>query len=268
MTRKQASGEATTLETPPAALQEQWCVVSGGSKGIGKSIALKLLEGGANVVLVARNQGNLDLARAEAQSQLRHGQQVLAISADVSRPESNAALFAELRQRIPRLDHFVVNAGTGFVRPLLDIEDDDIDVTVALNLTGAIRCIRDAARMMTEHPVTNASILVVSSIRGLSSIPGRLIYAATKAGINQAAKTAAVELAPKGIRVNILSPGITDTPLTSQYPESFAEALANVPMGRPGSPADMAEAAYFLCTPQAGFITGLNMIVDGGESLS
>jgi NAD(P)-dependent dehydrogenase (short-subunit alcohol dehydrogenase family) len=148
-----------------------------------------------------------------------------------------------------------------------DYTIEEIDEIVALNLTGTIQCMQLAALMMREHPITNACIVVVSSIRGLGAVPGRLIYAATKAGINQAVRVAAAEVAPLGIRVNILSPGITETPLTAMNPDVFAEMTATVPMGRAAQPRDLAEAANFLCSPAAQFITGLNMIVDGGESL-
>ena len=121
---------------------------------------------------------------------------------------------------------------------------------------------------MVERPVDNQAILAVSSIRALGARPGRLIYAATKAGLNQAIRVAAVELAPHGIRVCGLSPGITETPLTAAHPDAFDEAVGNVPLGRAALPDDLAEAAYFLCSPQARFITGANLVVDGGESLS
>ena len=139
---------------------------------------------------------------------------------------------------------------------------------MALNFTGTIHCCQLAGRMMAENPQPNSAIVIVSSIRALGARPGRLVYAATKAGVNQAVRVAAMELAPLGIRVNALSPGITETPLTAKNPAAFAEAVANVPLGRAGQPADLAEAAYFLCSPRASFITGINLIVDGGESLT
>jgi NAD(P)-dependent dehydrogenase (short-subunit alcohol dehydrogenase family) len=192
---------------------------------------------------------------------------VLALTADVADRGSVLALFAQLREVIPRLDHFVANAGTGRVTPFLALDGDEMDEVVALNLTGTIRCMQLAALMMAEHPDDDSSIVVVSSIRALGAVPGRLIYSATKAGVNQAARVAAAELAPLRIRVNILSPGITETPLTAANPGPFAEAVRNVPMGRAALPRDLAEAAYFLCTPAARFITGVNLPVDGGESL-
>jgi len=248
-------------------LAGEWAVVTGGSKGIGRAIAERMLEAGANVVVAARTRRDVDTAVGELAAKVASIQTVIGLTADVADRASVTALFDQLHQRIPRLDHFVANAGTGRVTPFLELSAEETDEVVALNLTGTIQCMQLAARMISEHPIDNSCIIVVSSIRGLGAIPGRLIYSATKAGINQAARVAAAELAPTGIRVNIVSPGITDTPLTAKNPEVFAEMTANVPMGRAGQPRDLAAAATFLCSPAARFITGLNMIVDGGESL-
>ena len=120
-----------------------------------------------------------------------------------------------------------------------------------VNFIGASTAASGPPRLMVERPVDNQVILAVSSIRALGARPGRLIYAATKAGLNQAIRVAAVELAPHGIRVCGLSPGITETPLTAANQDAFDEAVGNVPLGRAGLPDDLAEAAYFLCSPQA-----------------
>ena len=162
----------------------------------------------------------------------------------------------------------MANAGTGQVTPFLEQSGEEFDAVVALNFTGTIHCCQLAGRMMAENPQPNSAIVLVSSIRALGARPGRLVYSATKAGVNQAVRIAAMELAPLGIRVNALSPGITETPLTAKNPGPFAEAVANVPLGRAGQPSDLAEAAYFLCSPRSSFITGINLIVDGGESLT
>jgi glucose 1-dehydrogenase len=251
----------------PGVLEGQWAVVTGGSKGIGRAIAERLLRSAANVVVVARNQADIDTAVAELGASAMSDQQLLGLTADVADRASVASLFVELHQRIPRLDHFVANAGTFSMTPMVELTAEEIDDVVALNLTGTIHCMQLAARMMLEHSIENSCIVVVSSIRGLGAVPGRLIYSATKAGVNQAARVAAAELAPTGIRVNIVSPGPTETPMSTQIPEVFAEMVGAIPMGRAGQPCDLAEAANFLCSPAAQFITGLNMIVDGGESL-
>ena len=139
---------------------------------------------------------------------------------------------------------------------------------VALNLTGTMLCCQAAARLMITNPGVDRAILVISSIRALRASPGRLAYSVTKAAVNQMIRVAATELAPHGIRVNGLSPGITETPLTKSHPEAFAEAVANVPLQRAGAPRDMASAALFLCSPASGFTTGANLVIDGGEVLA
>jgi len=249
-------------------LAGQWAVVTGGSMGIGRAIVERFVGAGANVVAVARGQEALAETVAAAQAMASPEQQVLGISADVASRPGVDALFDELGDRLPYLNVFVGNAGTGHVTPFLELSDDEFDSVLALNFTGTLRCCQLAGRMMVADPQPNSAIVVVSSIRALGARAGRLIYAATKAGVNQAVRVAAVELAPHGIRVNALSPGITETPLTAKNPEAYAEAVANVPLGRAAQPTDLAEAAYFLCSPTASFITGVNLIVDGGESLS
>ncbi|MGB1505225.1 MAG: SDR family NAD(P)-dependent oxidoreductase [Acidimicrobiales bacterium] len=195
-------------------------------------------------------------------------QEVDMVLADVADRDGIDALFDELEARLPRLDIFAANAGTGRVTPFLDLSTQEWDDVVALNLTGTTYCCQRAARLMRNHPAPNMSIIVVSSIRALGARSGRLAYSATKAAVNQMVRVAALDLAPLGIRVNALSPGITDTPLTAANPDAFAEAVAGVPLGRAGLPEDIAEGALFLASPQARFVTGINLVVDGGESLN
>ena len=236
--------------------------------GIGRAVAERFVRGGANVVMVARGREALDDAVGATRASATPDQNVTGITADVSSRAGVDRLFEQLRGRLPALNIFVANAGTGQVTPFLEQSDEEFDAVVALNFTGTIHCCQLAGRMMAENPQPNSAIVLVSSIRALGARPGRLVYSATKAGVNQAARIAAMELAPLGIRVNALSPGITETPLTAKNPEPFAEAVANVPLGRAGQPSDLAEAAYFLCSPRSSFITGINLIVDGGESLT
>ena len=261
-----AAVSASSTSSPDRPLAGQWAVVTGGSKGIGQGISHRLLQGGAHVVMVARGKESLDEAVVQANAAAPE-QQVLGVVADVSSRDSLAELFDDLDHLIPRLDLFVANAGTGQVTPFLELTVEEVDEVVALNLTGTLFSVQRAARAMVDNPGDNNSIVVVSSIRALRAGPGRLIYSATKAAVNQAVRVAALELAPHGIRVNTLSPGITETPLTARNPGAFAEAVANVPVGRAGLPSDLAEGAYFLCSPASRFITGTNLVVDGGESL-
>jgi len=249
-------------------LHGQWAVVTGASKGIGRGIAERFVAAGADVVLVARSVGPLEAARDDLQSGARDGQIVQCLPADTSSTASVQELFASLADTVPHLNVFVANAGSGVVTPFLDLPLDEWNNALALNLTGTFLGCQLAARAMARSPQENMAILVVSSIRAVGVRPGRLAYAVTKAGLNQLVRVAAYELAPLGIRVNALSPGITATPLALEgNPEIFAEMVEEVPMGRAGTPSDMAEGALYLCSPTANFVTGANLVVDGGESL-
>jgi glucose 1-dehydrogenase len=255
----------------PLSLAGRWAVVTGGSMGIGEGIATRFVDAGANVVVVARGRPALDTTVAWLAERAGPEQHVHGAVADVADRDSIDALFSELESLVPSLDIFVANAGIGHVTPFLELTRAETDAVVGLNLVGTLYCVQRAAQAMTAANAVarrDRSILVVSSIRALGARPGRLIYAATKAAVNQAVKVAAVELASEQIRVNTLSPGITETPLTSNNPAAFAEAVANVPLGRAGQPRDLADAALFLASPAAEFITGLNMVVDGGECLT
>lgn len=253
-------------------LDGQWALVTGASKGIGFGIAEKLVGDGANVVLVARNLDDLEEAERQLAKVAGPGQQLVVKPADTADREAIAELFAWVGAELPGLNILVANAGSGAVVPFLDLSVEAWDATMALNLTGTFLCMQHAARLMVELPAgTNRAMVVVSSIRALGIRPGLAAYAATKAGVNQLVRMVAYELAPHGIRVNALSPGITVTPLVAASmeadPEILAERTATVPMGRAGQPEDMGDAALFLCQPSSKFVTGTNMIVDGGESL-
>jgi glucose 1-dehydrogenase len=252
-----------------AELSGQWALVTGASKGIGLGIADGLVDAGANVVLVARGEAALEAAGEALRDRAGDGQAVVTKVADTSERESIAALFDALRAELPQLNVLVANAGSGAVAPFLDCTVDEWDRTIALNLTGTFLCCQAAARLMVTAPVgTNRSIVVVSSIRAHGVRPGLAAYAVTKAGLNQLVRVAAYELAPLGIRVNALSPGITATPLSQEAnPELFEERAKTVPMGWAGTPGDMAAAALYLCSPASGFVTGTDLVVDGGESL-
>ena len=241
----------------------------GASKGIGLGIAGALTEEGANVVLVARGQGRPWSPRRPRCARASADQAIVAKVADTSQRDSIAALFEALRVELPVLNVLVANAGSGTLMPFLDYTAAEWDRALALNLTGTFLCCQQAARRMIEAPVgSNRAIVVVSSIRADGVRPGLTGYAVTKAGVNQLVRAAAYELAPHGIRVNALSPGITATPLAQEdNPELFEERSKTVPMGRAGTPADMAAAALYLCSPSASFVTGANLVVDGGESL-
>jgi NAD(P)-dependent dehydrogenase (short-subunit alcohol dehydrogenase family) len=253
-------------------LAGQWALVTGASKGIGFGIAEKLVGDGAHLVLVARNVDDLDEAKRQLEKDADPNQQIVVRPADTADAGAVAELFAWVRAELPGLNALVANAGSGSLIPFVDLSIDDWDRTVALNQTGTFLCMQEAARIMVDMPEgSNRSIVVVSSIRGSGVRPGTGVYAATKAAVNHLVRVAAWELAPQGIRVNTLSPGITVTPLVAESlkanPDILAQRTADVPMGRPGQPEDMGDVALFLCQPASRFVTGVDLPVDGGEHL-
>jgi glucose 1-dehydrogenase len=251
-------------------LAGRWAVITGGSKGIGLGIADALLAAGAHVALVARGADQLAAAADELRAG-HPGKEVRTLAADTSKPDELERMFAELDATLPSLDVLVANAGWGTVRPFLEVSRAEWDEQIALNLTGTFLAMQWAGRRMEDAAAdgTDRSILVVSSIRALGARAGRAPYSATKAALNQLVRVAALELAPIGVRVNALSPGITATPMAlQQNPEIYAEMTQSVPLGRSGTPLDMGAAAVYLCSPAARFVTGTNLVVDGGESLS
>lgn len=248
----------------------QWAVVTGASKGIGFGIARALAGAGASVVLVARGEEALAEAARKLRAQACDGQLFTTMSVDTADPAAIHAMFDRMEVELPQLNIYVANAGYGTITPFLDLRQDEWDSIVALNLTGTFVGCQRAARMMTRTGRdVNSSILVVSSVRATGARAGRLPYSATKAGLNQLVRVAALELAEHNVRVNAVSPGITATPMALENnPVIFAEAAAGVPMGRAATPADIGAAAVYLCSPAAQFVTGANIVIDGGESLS
>lgn len=247
-------------------LAGRFTVVTGASKGIGYGIAAAFVDAGASVLLVARGAHDLEVAADELRQRAGAGQRVTTAQADTSDENSIDAMFATIDHELPQLDVFVANTGSGQVTPFLDVTREQWDATIGLNLTGTFLCCQNAARRMVGRD-GDRSILVISSIRGLGARPGVLPYAVSKAGLNQLVRVAAYELAAEGVRVNALSPGITVTPLSDANPDVRERMAATVPLGRAGLPMDMGSAALYLSSPGASFVTGVNLVVDGGESL-
>lgn len=244
-----------------------WAVVTGASKGIGRAVAARLVAEGASIVGVARGRAELESAAEEWRASADDGQTVVTVVADAAKREDITRVYDVVRSEAPYLNVVVANAGTGSVYPLLDLPAAEWDRIIGLNLTGTFHWLQEGARLMTERPHDHQSILVISSVRSMGVRPGRLAYSVSKAGLNNLVKGAAYELGEAGIRVNALTPGLTATDLALSNKEFFDEQVALLPIRRAGQPADMAEAALFLVSPAASFITGANLVADGGESL-
>jgi 3-oxoacyl-[acyl-carrier protein] reductase len=226
--------------------------VTGGSRGIGRAIALELARAGARVTLSYQSGRE----EAEKVAQEAAGR---AVQADVSAPEDAQRLVGEAGD----LDVLVNNAGVTRDGLIARMSDEDWAEVIDTNLGGVFHTCRAAARGMMKR--RSGSIVNISSIVGLHGNPGQTNYSASKAGIIGFTKALARELGNRRVRANVVAPGYIDTRLTQVMAGEMKELmLANTPLGRFGSPADVAGAVRFLCSEEASFITGEVLLVDGG----
>ncbi|MEE2033188.1 SDR family NAD(P)-dependent oxidoreductase [Rhodococcus chondri] len=267
MTQTTVAQSSTKNTTGGDVLTGQHALVTGGSEGIGRGIAERLLDAGATVSIAARRREVLDTAVDALRERCGDDSRVAGIVADIGDTDSVSSMFARAEADSGPLNIMVANAGGGSPVPFLELTPEQWSSCIDLNLTGTFFCVQAAARSMVRHEGANRSIIVVSSIRALGARPSLVPYGTAKAGLNQLVRLAAYELAATGVRVNALSPGVTATPLTLERNSLFDERAATVPMGRAGTPADMASAALYLASPDSSFVTGTNLVVDGGESL-
>jgi 3-oxoacyl-[acyl-carrier protein] reductase len=234
------------------ALDGRTALVTGASRGIGRSIATELAAAGAEVVLSYRT-GVEEAEGLAAEIGAR------AVQADVSDATSAAALVEEAGD----VDILVNNAGVTRDGLLVRMSDDDWDTVLDTNLASCFYTCRAAARGMMKKRA--GTVVNISSIVGLRGNWGQTNYAASKAGIIGFTKSLARELGSRNVRANVVVPGYVKTQLTEALPEGATEAmLTNTPLGRLGDPEDVAGAVRFLCSDEAAFITGAVLLVDGG----
>jgi 3-oxoacyl-[acyl-carrier protein] reductase len=235
-----------------ASLAGKTALVTGGSRGIGRAIALELGRAGATVVVGYRTGA----AEAEEVARTTGGRTV---QADVSDGDEARRLVEEAGD----LDILVNNAGLTRDGLIARMPDEDWRAVIETNLSGVFYTCRAVARSMMRR--RSGAIVNVSSIVGLHGNPGQTNYSASKAGIIGFTKALARELGPRGVRANVVAPGYITTALTDVLPEAARDAmLGNTPLGRLGDPEDVAGAVRFLCSDAAAFITGEVLLVDGG----
>jgi NAD(P)-dependent dehydrogenase (short-subunit alcohol dehydrogenase family) len=236
-------------------------VISGGTTGIGLAIAQRFAAEGAHVFIFGRRQAQLDRAATQT------GRNVTAIQADATNLDDLDRVAAAVREEKGRVDIVVSNAALVEQAPIDTLTPEHFDKTFNLNARGPVFLVQKLLPLMSR----GGSIILVSSAMHLMGIPGHTAYAATKAALRSYARTWAAEFKDRGIRVNTLSPGVTDTPmLDSQVstPEE-REALVNmylnmVPLGRVARPEEMANGALFLASDQSSYMTGADLMDDGG----
>ena len=248
-------------------LVDKVAVVTGGSSGIGRAIALRFADEGAHVVVA-------DVVRAPREggepTGTVLGSRGVHVDADVSRWEDVDRLISTAVERFGRLDVMVCNAGIAgrYSKPLLETTEEDWDAIMAVNLRGVFLCCKRAiAEMVEQEPIGEARgrVIIISSQHGMIGPPGHVAYAASKGGLVNLTHQLAVDYARSGILVNALAPGkiLTGSP-EQQNPETLAYAAARTPFPRLGRPDDVAGAAVFLASEDSGYVSGINLLVDGG----
>ena len=237
-------------------------IVTGGSGGIGRGLAIALAEAGADVVVAGRTERAL----AETCRQIAdRGVRASSIVVDVTKPAEVARAFDRVADRAGRLDILVNSAGGQLRRPALEITEEGWDRLVDVNLKGVFFCCQAAARQMKR--AGRGRIISVSSLTAEIGLPNLAAYGATKGGVNQLTRALAVEWAEHGITVNAIGPGRIRTAMTEEVfanPATAESFLSRIPMRRPGEPRDLAGAVVFLASDASSYMTGQILYIDGG----
>lgn len=237
-------------------------LVTGASRGIGCAIAVEFAREGANVVVNYLDDN--EEAEGVANELRGLGPQAMAYRADVGRREQVDAMFDAAKNAYDRVDIVVANAAFSIRKPLLDLTIEDVEKTWAVSLWGVFHTCQEAARHMAANGGGN--IIVVGSVHSSRPYPGASAYNGAKAAVAQMAATWAGELAGKGIRVNVLEPGWTDTPGERSFytEEQLRDAGSRLLLGRLAAPREVARAAVFLASDDSSYVLGSSLRVDGG----
>ena len=244
----------------PGVLADKVAVVTGGTSGIGLAIARRFVAEGAQVFITGRRQAQLDAAIAEL------GPTVTAVRCDVGDLADLDALYAVVAEQAGRIDVLATNAGGGVSAVLEDITEEQFDSTFASNVKGVLFGVQKALPLLTP----GASVIVTGSTTSTRPGPGLEVYGATKAAVRNLVRSWALSSKTRGFRVNVLSPGPTETPglvglVAEDQQSAFLDQLAEaVPLGRVADPDEIAAVALFLASDAASFVNGAELFVDGG----
>lgn len=239
-------------------------VVTGASRGIGKAIAMKFAQLGATVVI--NYNGSAQKAEEVKQSIIADGGRAVIKQCNVADYDACEAFIKEVIDQFDRIDILVNNAGITKDGLIMRMSEEDFTNVVDVNLKGTFHCIRFASRQMMKQ--RSGRIINMSSVVGISGNAGQINYAASKAGVIGMTKSAAKELASRGITVNAIAPGYIETDMTNVLSDKVKEeTMKQIPLGRLGQTGDIAAAAAFLASDEAGYITGQVLAVDGGMAI-
>ncbi len=242
-------------------LKGKTAVITGSGRGIGKAIALKLAQMGANIVL--NDIPASDTVDSTAEEFRREGYNVIVTKGDVRNENDVEAMFKAAMDAFGRVDILVNNAGITRDMLMIRMSEKDWDDVLDINLKGAFLCTRAAAKIMIRQK--SGKIINISSVAGVMGNPGQANYSASKAGLIGLTKTTAKELASRGITCNAVAPGIIKSNMTDVLPEKVKENyLKSIPLGRFGTPEDVADVVGFLASDASNYVTGQVIHIDGG----
>jgi len=240
-------------------LEGKVAVITGGSTGIGLATAKRFVDEGANVFITGRRQSELDVAVKQIGKN-----NVTGVQGDVSNLEDLDRLYNTVKDQKGRLDILFANAGIGEFAPLGEISGEHFDKIFGINVKGLLFSVQKALPLFQD----GGSIILTASVGGSKGNPASSVYSASKAAVRSFARTWTVDLKHRKIRVNAISPGPIDTPIFTgeEKVEELKRLINTVPMGRKGSPDEIAKAALFLASDDSSYVTGIELFVDGGRA--
>ena len=238
-------------------------IVTGGGSGIGLAIAERFTQDGIDTIIVGRNENKLRLAKEKL------GEHCHPMPCDISELPSVPDLICKIIKEFGQIDILVNNAGINMKKDFTEVTDDDFQKIITTNLTAVFAVSREVVKQMLKQK--SGSIINISSMAAQYGLPKVIAYSASKTAIDGMTRAMAVELSPRGIRVNAIAPGFIITDMTDKAlnsdPERKSKVFNRTPMGYMGQPSDIGDAALFLASDASKYITGVVLPVDGGNSI-
>ena len=250
---------------PSIDLASKRALVTGGSRGIGRAIAVRLAEAGADIAInYLRNKKPAEETAAAVRAL---GRRALLVKGNVASSDTLDAMFASIEKEFGGLDILVSNAASGVIKPAMELTPRHWNWTMDINAAALLPLVQHSARLMGSR---GGHVVAVSSLGAVRAIPNYAAVGASKAALESLVRHLAVELAPRGIRVNAVSAGVVDTDALKHFPnreEMLTVSASRTPAGRLVEPADVADTVLFLVSPLSGMIVGQTVVVDGGYSI-